>query len=304
MNVIRTHENRFLKLQDYPFQSHYFEMDGIRMHYLDEGNNDSLVILLLHGVPTWSYLYREIIPVLSDKGFRVIAPDLAGFGKSDKPLDSDWHNLTNHTRLITELVRRLELSNIVLFGQDWGSMIGLRAAMMDQDKYSGIIISNGGLPIGSEKKPFAFWIWNLFAKYSPWLPIGLIVNTGCKTKLSSSTRKSYKAPFPRPAYKKGVRALPKKVPSNKNSPEVRKNIESWDKLLVWTKPFLTVYGDSDPITRGWDKKFQTTIPGAQNQKHRILKAGHFIQEDEGLALAEIIITFIQDNKSKISISAK
>ena len=297
MDVLRTHESRFLNLKDYPFQSHYLELDGIRMHYLDEGPDDSMVILLLHGVPTWSYLYRKMIHPLVLAGLRVIAPDLAGFGKSDKPLDPDWHSLTNHTDVIIQFVTELKLKNITLFGQDWGSMIGLRAAMQDQDRYSGIIISNGGLPTGSEKKPVAFKLWSLFTRFSPFLPIGSIVNAGSKTNLSSRIKKAYRAPFPGSQYKKGIRFLPHKMPIGRDNQEIRANINAWEQLAKWTKPFLTVYGDADPITRGWDKKFQMHIPGAQNQKHQLLKAGHFIQEDAALGLAEIIITFIRNNAS-------
>ncbi len=304
MNLLRTKESRFNQLKDYPFKSHYSDIEGIRIHYLDVGPGDAPVILLLHGVPSWSYLYREMIPILANAEFRVIAPDIAGFGKSDKPTGRDWHSLSNHSDIIGKLTKDLNLKNVFLFGQDWGSMIGLRVAMSDMDRYSGIIISNGGLPNGKEKKPLTFKLWMLFSKFSPWLPIDLIINAGSIKKLSKEEKKAYRAPFPKAKYKTGPRILPVKVPIRIKDKEAKLNVLAWEKLSKWEKPFLTIFGDSDPITKGWDKKFQSIIPGAFNQNHQTLNAGHFIQEDAGLALAEIIITFIRDNTINNSINNK
>ncbi len=176
-------------------------------------------------------------------------------------------------------------------------MIGLRVAMNDPDRYAGIIISNGGLPTGKEKKPLIFKLWVLFSKFSPWLPVDLIINTGSIKKLSKEEKRAYKAPFPKARYKTGPRTLPGKVPIRINKQEAKLNDLTWEKLSKWKKPFLTIFGDSDPITRGWEKIFHSIIPGAAAQNHQILKAGHFIQEDAALALAKIIITFIRDTNT-------
>ncbi len=293
MEYNRTEEIRFQRIVDYPFASHYVDIDGLRVHYLDEGNKDSLPVLLLHGVPTWSYLYRHMIPFLANAGFRVIVPDLAGFGKSDKPKDAKWHTLLNHVTSIKRLISELDLRDITLFGQDWGSMIGLRAATEDADRFAGIVISNGGLPTGKEKPPFLFILWKLFARFSPCLPIGRLVSYGSIRNLSKMERKAYRAPFPSAGFKNGIRVLPQRVQVAAKDPDAVLNEKAWQVLSQWKKPFLTVYGDKDPITRGWEKRFQNMIPGAIGQNHRILHAGHFIQEDAGIELAEIIITFIE-----------
>ncbi len=294
MDYYRVNDTCFQNLYEYPFSSHYIDIEGLRVHYLDEGPMDSKPVLLLHGVPTWSYLYRYLIPVLTAAGYRVIAPDLLGFGKSDKPADPNWHSLSAHVNCIRDLITHLDLRDITLFGQDWGSMIGLRVAVEISDRFEGIIISNGGLPTGVEKSSLLFRLWKCFASISPWFPVDKIVGLGCINKLSKEAKKAYRAPFPSAKFKLGPRKLPGRVPISKTDQEAELNRQAWQVLSRWTKPFLTVYGDSDPITRAWEVKFQEMIPGAKHQNHKILHAGHFIQEDAGLELAKIIITFIRN----------
>jgi len=292
MEYYRVLESRFHLICDYPFESNYIDVEGLRIHYIDEGPRTSKPILLLHGVPTWSFLYRDIIPELSAAGYRVLAPDLAGFGKSDKPADPSWHSLSAHVRIIKSIISVLDLQEITLFGQDWGSMIGLRVAVEEADRFAGIIISNGGLPGRQEKIPVAFIIWRMFARFSPWFPIDRIVNLGCLTRLPKNARKAYRAPFPGSKYKIGPRILPRRVPLSVKNPDTELNRKAWELLSKWNKPFLTVFGDADPITRAWGKKLRLEIPGAKGQDHRVLRAGHFIQDDAGPELAEIIINFV------------
>jgi haloalkane dehalogenase len=235
-----------------------------------------------------------MIPVLVDNGYRVIVPDLAGFGKSDKPKDPSYYSLSKHVDIVGRLLNVLEMRNIVLFGQDWGSMIGLRLAAKNQDKFSGIIISNGGLPDGRTKPPFRFLLWKYFALFSPWLPVGFILDLGCIRKLTPETRKAYRAPFPTRQSKISIRTMPKLVPVKEWTTEADLNRETHDLLKAWEKPFLTVFGSADPITRGWDKKLVQDIPGSREQNHSLLRAGHFIQEDTPIELAQIIITFIRE----------
>lgn len=248
--------------------------------------------MLLHGVPTWSYIYRSIIPVVADAGYRVIAPDMAGFGKSDKPVDKTWHTLSNHVETFRDFISSLNLNNIMLFGQDWGSMIGLRLASDFPERFSGIIISNGGLPTGIEKIPLLFRIWKLFSIITPDIMAGCVVNFGCLRKITKSERAAYNLPFESRKSLAGPRSLPSRVPLLRNHPEAIKNRYAMERLAGWAKPFLTVFGDSDPLTRGWDRILQNRIPGSSGKDHRVLKAGHFIQEDAPLDLAEIIITFM------------
>jgi len=204
------------------------------MHYLDEGRKGSFPVLLLHGVPAWSYIYRKMIPVLSDAGFRVIAPDLVGFGKSDKPDNRSWHSLQNHIDYIDGLIQYLDISDIVLFGQDWGSMIGLREAASNPEKFSGIIISNGGLPEGNEKVPWQFRLWKLFARFSPFFPVGRIIEAGSLKNLTIDEKQAYKSPFPAGRHKKGPRALPGRVSLKYNHPDSAANREAW--AVPWLSP--------------------------------------------------------------------
>jgi haloalkane dehalogenase len=297
MRILRTPESRFTDLKDYPFQSHYISINNIRLHYLDEGPSDARPVLLLHGVPAWSYLYRNIIKKIADNGNRVIVPDLIGFGKSDKPENIISHTYQSHVDWITVFLTRLDIKNIIMFGHDWGSLIGLRIASEHPELFSAIIISNGMLPTGEHKIHMSFRLWKAFARYSPFLPPDIIIGSGMFRKLDKEEKKAYRAPFPSLKYKSGIRALPALVPVSKNDPEAQANRIAWESFKKWEKPFLTIFSDADPITRGGDEYLQKMIPGASVQNNVRLNARHFIQEDRSTELADFIISLIEKNRN-------
>jgi len=293
MEFYRVPETRFHNLKDYAFKAQYINTNGLRMHYVDEGPKNANPILLLHGEPSWSYLYRHIIPICASAGNRVIAPDLIGFGKSDKPKKIKDYSYQAHIDWMKAFIETHDLKKITMFGQDWGALIGLRLAAENEERFAGIIISNGMLLTGDQKVSLAFKLWKYFALLSPWLPIDRIVNFGCLKKLDKQERYAYRAPFPSSKFKSGVRSFPKLVPVTPRDPATVANRKAWEVLEKWNKPFLTVFSDSDPFTRGGDMYLQKRIPGAKGQKHITLKGGHFIQEDAGEELAKIIIQFVK-----------
>jgi haloalkane dehalogenase len=290
---VRTPDSRFENLPDYDFAPHYVEVDGMRMHYVDEGARDADVVLLLHGEPSWSYLYRHMIPPLRDAGFRVIAPDLLGFGKSDKPKRKSAYSYAGHVAWMKTFIEALDLSAINLFCQDWGSLIGLRIAAENEHRFARIALGNGVLPTGEQAVPRAFRIWKNFARFSPWFPIGRILQMGTVSDLSPAVVAAYDAPFPSARYKAGARAFPMLVPVTPNDPASDANRAAWQVYKQWNKPFLTAFSNRDPIMRGGEKVWQESVPGAQGQEHTIIRnAGHFLQEDKGPQLADVLIRFI------------
>lgn len=289
MKVLRTPEERFLNLPDYPFAPNYADVAGMRMHYLDEGPRDGAIMLLLHGEPSWSYLYRKMIPPLVQAGYRVIAPDLIGFGKSDKPQAIADYSYQAHMDWLTEWFLGLDLNGVTLFCQDWGSLLGLRLAAEQPDRFARICVGNGFLPTADRGVPAAFRLWRAFALYSPVFPIGRIVNSGCVTKLSRNVIAAYDAPFPSSRYKAGARAFPKLVPIDATDPAVPANRKAWEVLGQWDKPFLTVFGKNDPILGKADAPLQAHVPGAKGQPHDRIWGGHFVQEDRGDELAKRLI---------------
>ncbi len=299
MKSLRTPDTRFENLPGYDFEPNYVEVDGLRMHYVDEGAADGAVVLLLHGEPSWSYLYRHMIPPLRDAGFRVVAPDLIGFGKSDKPSQKSDYTYAGHVAWMQQFLEALNLNDITLFCQDWGSLIGLRIAAENEQRFARIALGNGGLPTGDQKLPTAFKIWQNFARFSPWFPIGKLIQKGTVTELSDAEVAAYDAPFPSAKFKAGARAFPLLVPSTPNDPATVANRIAWDVFKNWEKPFLTTFSNRDPITRGGQKVWQETVPGAKKLEHvKIRNAGHFLQEDKGPELAEVLIRFIRDYRSR------
>ncbi|MBS2022439.1 MAG: haloalkane dehalogenase [Deltaproteobacteria bacterium] len=293
MDALRTPDERFANLPGYPFAPHYAEVgDGLRMHYVDEGPRDGRVVLMLHGEPSWSYLYRKMIPVFAAAGFRAIAPDLIGFGRSDKPVDKAEYTYVRHVAWVRALIETLDLREITLVGQDWGSLIGLRLAPENEQRFARIVIANGFLPTADRPMPFAFKLWRAFALHSPVLPVGRIIASGCVQKLPPEVRRAYDAPYPSAAYKAGARAFPKLVPSEPDDPAVPANRAAWDALGKWQKPFLTLFGKNDPILGRADKPLQKHVPGAQGQPHERFWGGHFVQEDRGEYLAERIVKWL------------
>jgi len=293
MTILRTPDVRFENLPGYDFGANYVEVDGLRMHYLDEGPRDGAVVLLLHGEPSWSYLYRHMIPPLRDAGFRVIAPDLIGFGKSDKLASKSAYSYAGHVEWMRRFLEQLDLSAINLFCQDWGSLIGLRVAAENEQRFARIALGNGGLPTGDDAMPKAFKAWQNFARYSPWFPIGKLLQKATITILPSEVVAAYDAPFPSAKYKAAARAFPLLVPTTPDDPASEANRAAWTTFKQWKKPFLTTFSNRDPITRGGEKLWQELVPGAKGCDHvKILNAGHFLQEDKGPEIAAALIRFI------------
>ncbi|MDX1571094.1 MAG: haloalkane dehalogenase [Xanthomonadales bacterium] len=286
MEYLRTPDTRFENLPDYPFEANYVELEHLRMHYVDEGEGDP--ILMLHGEPSWSYLYRHMIPICTAAGHRVVAPDLIGFGKSDKPAHVADYSYASHLGWLRGFLDDLELDNITLVCQDWGSLLGLRLVTAQPDRFKAVVIGNGFLPTGDHPVPAVFRIWKAFALFSPVFPIGRIVDIGTRRSLSEAEIAAYDAPFPSARFKAGARAFPKLVPIDPDTDEAQNNREAWKVLESWEKPFLTTFSNGDPIMRGGEKYFQQRVPGATGQPHVILKGGHFLQEDSPQQFAEAI----------------
>ena len=295
MKILRTPDNRFSKLLDYPFKPNYIQLGDIRIHYVDEGESSEEVVLLIHGEPTWSYLYRKMVPIVSESGYRVIVPDLVGFGKSDKPINQEDYTYEKHVGWISSFIESLDLTNINLFCQDWGGLIGLRIVSEQGYRFNRIIASNTSLPTGDFKVPKAFFNWQKFSQDTPVFNASKIVKSSCVNKISNEVQKAYDAPFPDETYKAGARRFPMLVPTSPNDPSSQPNREAWEKLKNWHKPFLTAFSDSDPITKGGDILFQKLIPGCKGISHKtIVGAGHFLQEDKGPELAQLIVDFIDN----------
>jgi len=279
-------------LEDFTFSSNFIKIQNQNIHYIDEGPPKASPILLLHGVPTWSYLFRKVIPVLVKKGHRVIVPDLPGFGRSDKPKQKEFYTydvLCNHLSLF---IKKLKLQNIVLLGHDWGTILGLRLAVENNERFAGLIMSNGLIPRGDEKVPLLFHLWKIFTKYSPILPVGKLINIATQRNLSKSEKDAYDLPFKQSKNKIALRVLPQLLPFKPNSPDFITAKMIWNELEKWEKPFLTLFSDKDKITKGGDKILQKYIPGTVNQQHIILKGKHFIPEDAGEEIGLIIDQFI------------
>ena len=292
--ILRTPEACFANLSDFPYVPHYTEIGGLRIAYIDEGPRTAPVVLLMHGEPSWSYLYRKMIPVLLQAGYRVVAPDLVGFGRSDKPARKADYSYLNHVQWMKAWMERVDLRGATLFCQDWGSLIGLRMAAELPDRFARIVLANGGLPTGTTETPKAFRIWRAFAVYSPWFPIGRIVKTGCALGLTPQEIAAYDAPFPSRKYKVAARLFPTFVPTTPDDPERQNNERAWDFFKQCQKPFLTLFSTRDPVTRGGHKMWQKLVPGAQGQPHAVTRgAGHFLQEDKGEEVAQAIDAFIK-----------
>ncbi len=318
--VFRTPESSFGGLADYTFQANYLQINSLRMHYVDEGPKQAKVVLLLHGEPSWSYLYRHMIPILSAAGYRVIAPDLIGFGKSDKPALKSAHSHSGHVSHIKTLIEELQLQDITLFVQDWGGLIGLRVLAEMPERFAGVVAGNTGLPAASGVRGWigyalfrlalwwqgdvtwealqaepSFMKWAAYSQSVNDMPVGQVVAVDIAE--SDPQRQAivaaYDAPFPDLRYKAGPIVMPKLVPS-----ELRLNAAAWQVLEQWQKPFLTTFSDGDPITAGGDLAFQQRIPGARNQPHVTIRgAGHFLQETHGPELAELMLRFMATYQS-------
>jgi len=291
--VLRTPEERFAGLAGFPFESHYVEIDDYRIHYLDAGPRDRDPILLLHGEPSWCYLYRKMIPVLVAAGHRTVAPDLVGFGKSDKLASRNDYSYQFHVDVMNGFVRALNLHRITLFGQDWGGLIGLRVLTGNPERFVRIVAANTGLPTGDHPASQGFLRWLKYSQTVENFRPGNIVKGGCATPLSAETIAAYDAPFPSDAFKEGARAFPTLVPITPDNPASEANRQAWEKLRLWSGEVLTLFSEQDAVTAGGEAPFQK-LPGARNQPHEIIHgAGHFLQEDQGPEIAGRMVQWMK-----------
>ncbi|HVX19476.1 MAG TPA: haloalkane dehalogenase [Acidimicrobiales bacterium] len=302
METLRTPDERFADLPEFPFEPHYVEVDDseggtLRVHHLDEGPADGQVVLLMHGEPSWSFLYRKMIPVLVDAGLRCVAPDLVGFGKSDKPTQQSDYTYARHVEWMRQaLFDRLDLRDVTLVGQDWGGLVGFRLVGEHPDRFARVVVANSGLPTGDAKMSEAFLAWQKYSQESPHFHVGGIIKGGCATPLSDEVIAAYDAPFPDDSYLAGARIFPSLVPTRPDDPASEANRKAWETLAAFEKPWLTAFADNDPITHGGDGIFQRTVPGAKGQPHTTIpNAAHFLQEDNGPTLARVVADFIAAN---------
>ena len=303
MKTLRTPDERFEGLTDFPFDPHYVEVpDGeggrLRIHYVDENPSGAETVLLMHGEPTWSYLYRKMIPIIAQAGHRVVAPDLPGFGRSDKPADRNDYTYQRHVDWMQAWLNEVDLRRVTLVGQDWGGLIGLRLVAQDTDRFARVVVANTGMPAGDMPITEAFLNWRAFSQETPDFDVGAIVTMGCLTPPTAEALAGYNAPFPDDAYKEGARIFPSLVPIDSDDPAVPANKKAWEVLSRFEKPFLTAFSDGDPITGGGDVIFLDRVPGTKGQPHTTIKGGgHFLQEDCGPAFAEVIVDFIARTSS-------
>lgn len=299
MDYVRTPDERFKDLPEFPYEPHYVEVpsgDGgaLRIAYIDEGPRDAAPILMLHGEPSWSFLYRKMIRVLVERGHRCVAPDLIGFGRSDKPTQREDYTYARHMGWMRAWLEAVDLKQITLVCQDWGGLIGLRLLVEQPERFARCVAANTMLPTGDVHPGRAFEAWKEFSQNTPNLHVGGIVNGGCTTDLSAEIIAAYDAPFPDDTYKAGARQFPLLVPVTPDDPEAPANREAMQKLMALELPFLTAFSDQDPIMRGLDKVLQQIVPGAKGQPHTtIVGGGHFLQEDQGPALAEAVDGFVR-----------
>ena len=266
METLRTPDAAFADLPDWPFEPHYVDLpDGLRIAYVDEGPADGPVVLLMHGEPSWSYLYRFMIPTLVEGGCRVLAPDLVGFGRSDKPTERSAHTYEHHVEWMLEWIREVNPTGVTFFGQDWGGLIGLRLVTAEPDRFAAVVVANTGLPTGEIKPTDAFMAWQKFSQTVETFPVGVIVNGGTGRDLSPAEVAAYDAPFPSEEYKAGPRQLPSMVPTDAVNPSTAANKAAWEVLRAWTKPLVCAFSDNDPVTKGGEKVFLRDVPGAKGR---------------------------------------
>jgi haloalkane dehalogenase len=294
MNVLRTPDERFENLPDFGWTPAYAQTsDGLRMARIDEGSGQP--VLLLHGEPSWSFLYRTMIPVVVGAGYRAVAPDLIGFGRSDKPADQEDYTYARHVEwLRSVLFDLLDLRDIVLVCQDWGGLLGLRLVAEHPDRFARVVAANTGLPDGTRRLPDAWWQFHDFVQRTPDLPIGFLVRAACADGLTEEEAAAYDAPFPDATYKAGARAFPGLIPQTEDNPATPDNQAAWRVLEQSRIPFLCAFSDGDPITAGGDRMLLDRIPGTAGQPHTtITGGGHFLQEDRGPELARVVVDWLR-----------
>jgi haloalkane dehalogenase len=300
MELLRTPDDQFENLTGYPFKPGYLTINdrsedvGIRIHYIDEGDSDSQVVLMLHGEPSWSFLYRKMVTPFGQAGYRVVAPDLPGFGKSDKPAERTDYSYARHVAWMQDWLQVMDLNNIILICQDWGGLIGLRLVAAEPDRFARVVTTNTMLPTGDHSPGDAFMKWQKFSQEAPVFPTGQIVHKGTVAGLSEEEIAAYDAPFPDESYKEGARQFPTLVPTTPDDPESQANRDAWKVLMGFEKPWLCAFGDSDPITGAAAPVIQKLIPGCKGQPHTTLRGGgHFIQEDCGEELSRVVLEWLE-----------
>jgi haloalkane dehalogenase len=298
MDVLRTPDERFDDLAGFPYPPRYAVVGGgLRMAYVQDGPADGEPVLLLHGEPTWSYLYRKVMPVLAAAGLRAIAPDLIGFGRSDKPAAIADHTYARQVEWARELAfDALDLTGVTLVGHDWGGLIGLRLVAEHPRRFRRVVAANTGLPTGAQPMPDVWLRFRELVRTAPSLDIARLVGSGCRTGLTAEAMAAYDAPFPDERYKAAPRAMPDLVPTTPDDPASSANIAAWKRLSTLDIPFLVAFSDGDPITASMAPALRRTVPGAAGITHPVIEgAGHFLQEDAGERLARSIVDFVREH---------
>jgi haloalkane dehalogenase len=299
MDALRTPDEAFANLPGYTFKPHYTEVDDLdggtlRIHHIDEGPaDDAETVLLMHGEPSWSYLYRHMIPVLNEAGLRTVAPDLVGFGRSDKPARAADHTYERHVAWMSSWLVANDLRGLTLVCQDWGGLIGLRLLAAHPDRFRRLVVANTGLPTGDRPPAEAFLKWQKFSQTTPDFDCGVIVAMSVTTQLSPEEIAAYNAPFPDDSYKAAPRTMPTLVPTSPDDPSAQPNRDAWKVLEAWDGPTVIAFSDSDPVTKGGDGIFNK-IAGSVGQPHTtIVGGGHFLQEDQGPQLAQVVTDLVE-----------
>ena len=299
METYRTPDERFADLPDFAWEPHYADVpDGdagdLRVSYVDVGPAHGPVALLLHGEPTWSFLYRHVMRVLAEAGIRAVAPDLVGFGRSDKPTRPEDHSYARHVEWVRALAfDHLDLREVTLVGQDWGGLIGLRLVAENPDRFARVVAANTGLPTGDRDMPAVWWSFRNAVEKAEVLDVGRLVVSGCLHGLTDEVRAAYDAPFPDEAAKTGPRVMPRLVPTRPDDPATEANRAAWEVLATWDRPFLTAFSDGDPITGAMAPVLRKVVPGAAGLDHPVIAgAGHFLQEDAGEELGRVVADLI------------
>lgn len=302
METVRTPDERFTGLGDFGYLPHYCEVDDdeggrLRIAWVEDGPASADPVLMLHGEPTWSYLYRRMIPILAAAGYRVVCPDLVGFGRSDKPTRREDHTYARHVEWMRRVAfDELNLSNVTLFGQDWGGLIGLRLAAEHPERFARIVVANTGLPTGDIPMPEIWWRFRRAIQEAPTIEVGRFVQSGCLRPMSDAVRAGYDAPFPDDSYCSGPRAMPGLVPTSPDDPAAEANRAAWAALTQSTTPMLVAFSDGDPITGAMAPIFKRAMRGAQGYDHPVVHgAGHFVQEDAGEELANYMVDFLSSS---------
>ncbi len=293
ISYVRTPDQRFVGLSDFPYEPHYVEIDGLRMAFIDEGPKDATTLLLLHGEPTWSYLYRRMIPAFLAAGFRVVAPDMIGFGRSDKPTGRSAYTYAGHVAWMTAFIASQGLSGLTLFCQDWGGLIGLRVAAENPDLFSRLVIANTALPTG-EPLSEGFMTWRNASQAMKFMDCGAMLQRATLARdLTEAEIDAYRAPFPDEVHMAGARQFPLLVPTSPADPAVSANQKAWKVLESWSRPVLTLWAPGDMVLGTYQQTFLDRIPGAAGQPHQTFSpAGHFIQDDCGPELAQAVINWL------------